>query len=67
MLIATGRCEPAASPRKTFQGANRYLCKKFWRLRRWKKAKAAWNRAVRQRPSFFAHWLRPAQLRELGL
>jgi RNA-directed DNA polymerase len=40
----------------------RYLRKKFRRLRPWKKAKAAWDRAVRQRPRFFAHWLWVASL-----
>jgi RNA-directed DNA polymerase len=34
----------------------RWLRKKHKRLRGRRKAQDAWNRAVRQRPRFFAHW-----------
>jgi hypothetical protein len=34
----------------------RWLRKKHKRLRGRRKAQNAWNRAVRQRPRFFAHW-----------
>ena len=34
----------------------RWLRKKYRRLRRIKAAMAAWKRAVRQRPGYFAHW-----------
>jgi hypothetical protein len=35
----------------------RWLRKKHKRLRGRRKAQDAWNRAVRQRPRFFAHWV----------
>jgi hypothetical protein len=34
----------------------RWLRKKYKRLRGRRKAQDAWNRAVRQRPRYFAHW-----------
>ena len=34
----------------------RWMRKKYKRLRTFKKAHAAWKRATRQRPRFFAHW-----------
>ena len=38
------------------QRAVRWLRKKHKRLRGRRKAQDAWNRAIRQRPRFFAHW-----------
>ena len=34
----------------------RWIRKKHERLRGKKKARAAWNRAVKERPRYFAHW-----------
>ena len=34
----------------------RWIRKKHERLRGKKKARTAWNRAVKERPRYFAHW-----------
>jgi hypothetical protein len=34
----------------------RWLCREHKRLRGRRKPQVAWNRAVKQRPRFFAHW-----------
>jgi hypothetical protein len=34
----------------------RWIRKKYKRLRRYRKAKAAWQRITKQYPLFFAHW-----------
>ena len=43
----------------------RWIRKKYKRLRARKKARGAWDRAVNERPRFFAHWAWNSQSRSL--